>query len=103
MVFSNQVWIFSVCINISSLLLLPIREVCLQGQQFLFLPCFNFSVLHFLWVGQTSLLQRILMLLVFLSALAFTGPETRIFNFVPCKLIMISKHDFTKAAMGFCS
>ena len=36
---------------------------------------FLLSVLHFLWVGRASLFCRIVMLLVFLSALTFTGPE----------------------------
>ena len=42
------------------------------------------------------------MVLAFLSAVAFTGPE-KTFNFVPCNLIKISTHDFIKAAIGLCS
>ena len=40
------------------------------------------------------------MLLAFLSALTFTGPE-KVFNFDPCKLFMISKHDLLKRLWAF--
>lgn len=91
--------IFSVCINLSSLLLLPSL-----GEE------------AFACKGRSSFFSSVAFPLGGASVIVSENPDAfgvfecphlyrarKILNFVPCRLIMISKHDFIKAAMGLCS
>jgi len=79
-----DVWIFTVCSNLSSLLLpfFPSAVYPLSGSSTIISEnpnAFGLFECPYLYCAR------------------------KMFNFVPCKLIMISKHDFIKAAIGLCS
>lgn len=91
---------FSVCINLSSLLSLIMgRRSLLAGAAVPF--SFLFSAAFPLGGASIIILGNIDAFGVFECPHLYWAEK--LFNFVPCNLVMISRHDFIKAAMGLCS